>query len=92
MPKLWKDGKAKNYYFFECRYRIDYIKETDDDEYVTGYIEGYANDRKYKYFDENESRNAFFIKLIFNVNRFNKIKNIKNNQINYFLKILNKMS
>ena len=65
---------------------VDIEQIIDDDEYVTGYIEGYANDRKYKYFDENESRNAFFIKLIFNVNRFNKIKNIKNNPNKLFFK------
>ena len=50
--------------------RLYYIKETNDDEYDEGYIEGYTNDRKHKDFDENKSGNSIFIKLIFNVNRF----------------------
>ena len=58
--------KPKNYFFFECKYRIDYIKEVDD-EYDTGYIEGSASGRLYKYFDEKESGNATFVELKFNV-------------------------
>ena len=53
-----ENGKAKNYYFLNVG--ID-IKEIEDDEYNTVYIEGYANDRKYKYFSENENGNTIFI-------------------------------
>ena len=65
-PSCGRMVKPKNYFFFECKYRIDYIKEVDD-EYDTGYIEGSASGRLYKYFDEKESGNATFVELKFNV-------------------------
>ena len=65
-PSCGKMVKPQNYFFFECKYRIDYIKEVDD-EYDTGYIEGSASGRLYKYFDEKESGNATFVELKFNV-------------------------
>jgi len=65
-PSCGKMVKPKNYYFFECRYRIDYIKEVED-EYDTGYIEGSASGMLFKYFDEKESGNATFVELKFNV-------------------------
>ncbi len=50
----------------KCHYKIDYIKEIDD-EYDSGTIEGNASDEKFKYFNEKESGNANFVKLIFTV-------------------------
>lgn len=66
-PCCRKMVKPKNFYFFKCKYKIDYIKEINDDEYDTGYIEGFASNRKYRHFDEKESGNAIFVELTFNV-------------------------
>ena len=65
-PSCRKLVKPKNYYFMKCHYKIDYIKEIDD-EYDSGTIEGNASDKKFKYFNEKESGNANFVKLIFTV-------------------------
>ena len=34
MPKLWKDGKAKNYYFFECRSKIIIFFNVDIEQII----------------------------------------------------------
>ena len=65
-PSCKKMVKPKNYYFKKCHYKIDYIKEIDD-EYENGTIEDNASIEKYKYFDEKESGNAIFVQLIFTV-------------------------
>lgn len=61
--------KPKNFDFFECKYKIDYIKEINDDEYDTGYIEGFISNSKYRYFDRKESGNAIFVELAFNISK-----------------------
>jgi len=68
-PSCRKMVKPKNYYFFECKYKIDYIKEINGDEYDTGCIEGFASNRLYKHFNEKESGNAIFVELTFNVSK-----------------------
>ena len=65
-PSCKKMVKPKNYYFKKCHYKIDYIKEIDD-EYENGTIEDNASIENYKYFDEKESGNAIFVQLIFTV-------------------------
>ena len=60
--------KPKNYYFYECNYQIDYVKE-EGEAYSRGSINGIAKDEKYKYFDEKESGNAIFVKLVFHVTK-----------------------
>ena len=68
-PCCRKMVKPKNFYFFECKYKIDYIKEINLDEYDTGYIEGFASNSKYRHFDEKENGNAIFVELTFNVSK-----------------------
>ena len=67
-PSCRKMVKPINYYFYECNYTIDYIKE-EGDELKDGSINGCACNGKYKYFDEKESGNATFASLVFNVTK-----------------------
>ena len=67
-PSCRKMVKPINYYFYECNYTIDYIKE-EGDELKDGSINGCACNGKYKYFDEKESGNATFSSLVFNVTK-----------------------
>ena len=60
--------KPENYWFLDCYYRIDFIKEIDG-RYEKNSIDGYANSDKYKTFDEKQSGKAIFTKLVFNVTR-----------------------
>ena len=60
--------KPINYWFYNCYYKIDFIKEVDE-AYEQNSIDGYARDGKYKTFDGNESGNAIFVKLIFTVRK-----------------------
>ena len=67
-PSCRKMVKPINYYFYECNYTIDYIKE-EGDELKDGSINGCACNGKYKYFDEKGSGNATFSSLVFNVTK-----------------------
>ena len=60
--------KSINYWFYDCYYKIDFIKEVDE-AYKKNSIDGYARDGKNKTFNENESGNAIFVKLIFTVRK-----------------------
>lgn len=60
--------KPENYWFMNCYYKIDFIKEIDG-RYERGSVNGDASYNKYKTFDEYESGKALFTKLVFNVTR-----------------------
>lgn len=68
-PSCRKLVKPINYYFYECNYTIDYIKEEEGEELIDGSINGCACNGNYKYFDEKESGNATFSSLVFNVTK-----------------------
>ena len=58
----------ENYYFKDCFYTIDYIKNSDG-KMERGSVRGDAGSDLYKKFDEGESGKALFVKLVFNVTR-----------------------
>lgn len=66
-PSCKKMVKAINYYFIDCYYKIEYIKE-DNEEIINKTIDGYASHDKFKTFDE-ASGNANFVDLIFTVTK-----------------------
>ena len=57
-----------NYYFRDCNYKIDFLKE-ENGTYEPGSVDGYASEDKYKWFDDKESGNAKFVEMIFNVKK-----------------------
>lgn len=67
-PSCREMVKPENYYFMNCYYRIDFIKECNG-KYEKGSINGDASSDNYKTFDEEESGNAIFTKLVFHVTR-----------------------
>ncbi len=58
----------ENYYFRNCYYRIDFIKN-EAGKMIRGSVNGDASPDKYKYFFEKESGQALFSKLVFSVRR-----------------------
>ena len=58
----------ENYYFKDCYYTIDYIKNSKG-KMERGSVRGDAGSDKFKKFDEEESGEAFFAKLVFTVTR-----------------------
>ena len=60
--------KPENYWFLDCNYKINYIKENDG-KYEKSSIDGYANSDKYKTFNKEQSGKAIFTKLVFNVTK-----------------------
>ena len=60
--------KPLNYWFKNCSYEISFIKDVDGN-YERGTIKGTANYGKYKTFNREESGEAIFVKLVFNVTR-----------------------
>ena len=58
-------AKPINYYFIDCYYKIEYIKE-DDEEIINDSIDGYASHDKFKTFEEASGK-ANFVDLIFTV-------------------------
>lgn len=67
-PSCREMVKPDNFWFLNCNYRIDFIKEIDG-RYEKNSINGYADSDKYKTFDEKESGKTNFTKLVFNVTR-----------------------
>ena len=57
-----------NYYFKNCYYRIDFIKN-EAGKMIRGSVNGDASPDKYKYFFEKESGQALFSKLVFSVRK-----------------------
>ena len=57
-----------NYYFIDCYYKIDFLKE-ENGTYEPGSVDGYASEDKYKWFDDKESGNAKFVEMIFTVTK-----------------------
>ena len=57
-----------NYYFKDCHYKIDFLKE-ENGTYEPGSVDGYASEDKYKWFDDKESGNAKFVEMIFTVTK-----------------------
>ena len=57
-----------NYYFRDCYYKIDFLKE-ENGTYEPGSVDGYASEDKYKWFDDKESGNAKFAEMIFTVTK-----------------------
>jgi len=64
-PSCKKMAKPINYYFIDCYYKIEYIKE-DDEEIINDSIDGYASHDKFKTFEEASGK-ANFVDLIFTV-------------------------
>ena len=60
--------KPENYWFKDCYYKINFIKENDG-KFEKGCVDGYANSDKYKTFNEEQSGKAIFTKLVFNVTK-----------------------
>jgi len=58
----------ENYYFRNCYYRIDFIKN-EAGKMIRGSVNGDASPDKYKYFFEKESGQALFSKLVFSVRK-----------------------
>ena len=58
----------ENYYFMDCYYKIDFIKN-DGGKMKRGSVSGDAGSDKFKKFDEEESGQAFFVKLVFSVTK-----------------------
>jgi len=58
----------ENYYFMDCYYKIDFIKN-DGGKMKRGSVSGDAGSDKFKKFDEEESGQALFVKLVFSVTK-----------------------
>ena len=58
----------ENYFFMDCYYKIDYIKN-ENGKLIRGSVRGDAGSDKYKTFDEVESGQALFAKLVFDVTK-----------------------
>ena len=67
-PSCKEMVNAKNYWFKNCFYRIDYIKNNNE-KMERGSIRGDASSDMYKTFDQEESGEALFVKLVFNVEK-----------------------
>ena len=67
-PSCKEMVSPENYYFMDCYYRIDYIKN-EDGKMTKGSVRGDAGSDKYKKFDEEESGQALFVKLVFDVTK-----------------------
>lgn len=67
-PSCKKMVVPLNYYFIDCYYKIDFLKE-ENGTYEPGSVEGYASEDKYKWFDDKESGNAKFGEMIFTVKK-----------------------
>lgn len=65
-PSCKEMVSPENYYFMDCYYKIDYIKN-EDGEMERGSVRGDAGSDKYKKFDGDESKQASFVKLVFDV-------------------------
>ena len=67
-PSCKEMVNAKNYWLKNCFYRIDYIKNNNE-KMERGSIRGDASSDMYKTFDQEESGEALFVKLVFNVEK-----------------------
>ena len=67
-PSCKEMVSPENYYFMDCYYKIDFIKN-DDGKMKKGSVSGDAGSDKFKKFDEQESGKALFVKLVFSVTR-----------------------
>ena len=67
-PSCKEMVNAKNYWFKNCFYRIDYIKNNNE-KMERGSIRGDASSDMYKTFDQEESGEALFVKLVFNIEK-----------------------
>ena len=67
-PSCKEMVSPENYYFMDCYYKIDYIKN-ENGRMQRGSVRGDAGSDKYKKFDEEGSGQALFVKLVFDVER-----------------------
>ena len=65
-PNCKEMVSPENYYFMDCYYKIDYIKN-EDGKMERGSVRGDAGSDKYKKFDGDESKQESFVKLVFDV-------------------------
>ena len=67
-PSCKEMVSPENYYFMDCYYKIDYIKN-ENGRMQRGSVRGDAGSEKFKKFDEEGSGQALFVKLVFDVER-----------------------
>ena len=67
-PSCKEMVSPENYYFWDCYYKIDYIKN-ENGRMQRGSVRGDAGSDKFKKFDEEGSGQALFVKLVFDVER-----------------------
>ena len=67
-PSCKEMVSPENYYFMDCYYKIDYIKN-ENGRMQRGSVRGDAGSDKFKKFDEEGSGQALFVKLVFDVER-----------------------
>jgi len=67
-PSCKEMVNPKNYWFKNCFYRIDYIKNINE-KMERGSIRGDASSDMFKTFDQEESGEALFVKLVFHIDR-----------------------
>ena len=68
-PKCNERVFPSNFGFTGCKYKIDYEKVENDDEFINAFVEGEAGKEEFKKFDEY-SGTANFTKLIFNISPY----------------------
>ena len=67
-PSCKEMVSPENYYFMDCYYKIDYIKN-ENGRMQRGSVRGDAGSDKFKKSDEEGSGQALFVKLVFDVER-----------------------